>query len=267
MKKRIEFVQQELIKRKLYDGIIDGELNQKTIEALEKALPLYSKIRPEWTPLRKAYGFLQVACLDGGFNPGEIDGKWGPNTELAFNNYQYFLANQKPPDPWRPEDIVQVNPNNWPVQYTPEFDAFYGPKGSSLVRVQLPYSMKLAWDTSVTVNSFSCHAKVRDSLERVLTNVLSHYGIAEIRRLRLDLFGGCYNERPIRGGTKWSMHSWAIAVDFDPARNKLEWGRDKAAFAAPEYYKWWEFWEEEGWVSLGRMRNFDWMHVQAAKLW
>lgn len=28
----------------------------------------------------------------------------------------------------------------------------------------------------------------------------------------------------------------------------------------------WKCWEEEGWVSLGRQRNYDRMHVQAAKL-
>lgn len=266
MKKRIELVQHELVKRQLYSGIIDGELNDATVSALDKALLTYPVIKPEWPPLRKAYGLLQIACSEAGFNPGEIDGRWGPNTENAYNSYQYFLANQKPPDPWRPEDIVQVNPHNWPVQYTPGFDAFYGARGSDLVRIQLPYSMKLAWDTATPVNSFSCHAKVSDSLLLVLTNVLNYYGIAEIRRLRLDLWGGCYNERQIRGGNRWSMHSWGIAVDFDPSRNKLEWGRDKASFAGPDYYKWWEFWEQEGWVSLGRMRNFDWMHVQAAKL-
>jgi hypothetical protein len=126
--------------------------------------------------------------------------------------------------------------------------------------------MKLAWNKSEIIHSFYCHAKIHDSLLRVLNKVLNYYGEEEIRRLRLDLWGGCYNERPIRGGTKWSMHSWAIAVDFDPLRNKLDWGRDKASFAAPVYNKWWDCWEEEGWVSLGRQRNFDWMHVQAAKL-
>lgn len=266
MKSRIEFAQQELSKRSLYSSIIDGLLNAETIAALD-VIPLsYTQIKPEWEALRKVYGFIQIACLEAGFDPNGIDGRWGPNTDNAYNNYRYLLANGKPPDPWRPEDIAQINPNNWPSQYTPEFDNFYGPKGSGLVRIELPYSMKLAWDPAVTVNSFSCNAKVHDSLLRVLAAVLNHYGISEIRRLKLDLFGGCYNQRQIRGGTKWSMHSWGIAVDFDPARNKLEWGRDKAAFASPDYNKWWELWEQEGWVSLGRQRNFDWMHVQAAKL-
>jgi hypothetical protein len=28
------------------------------------------------------------------------------------------------------------------------------------------------------------------------------------------------------------------------------------AFAQPEYDAWWRFWEEEGWVSLGRTKNY-----------
>ena len=70
----------------------------------------------------------------------------------------------------------------------------------------------------------------------------------------------------MRGGTRWSTHAWGIAIDYDPDRNQLKWGRDRAAFARPEYDAWWRLWEEEGWVSLGRTRNYDWMHVQAAKL-
>ena len=105
-----------------------------------------------------------------------------------------------------------------------------------------------------------------DSLGRVLAVVLDHYGLDEIKRLRLDLWGGCLNVRKMRGGDRYSMHSWGIALDYDPERNRLKWGRDKASFAKPEYDPWWEAWEQEGWVSLGRQRNFDWMHVQAAKI-
>jgi len=98
-----------------------------------------------------------------------------------------------------------------------------------------------------------------------LSGVLAHYGQAEIRRLRLDLFGGCYNYRRMRGGSAWSTHAWGIALDFDPDRNQLSWGRDKASFAKAEFDKWWEIWENEGWTSLGRTKNYDWMHVQATR--
>jgi hypothetical protein len=266
MPSRLEFVQKELSKRNLYAGGIDGQYNEKTVEALQSLSVKYPDIKPEWSIRRKAHAFLQIACLEAGYDPYGVDGLWGPNTENAYNNYLHFLEANKPPEPWRPEEIPDINPNNWPKQYTPEFEAFYGPRGSNQIRIQLPYKMRLAWDTKKKISSFFCHVKVHDSMLRVLNKVLDYYGEEEIRRLRLDLWSGCYNERPIRGGTKWSMHSWAIAVDFDHTRNKLNWGRDKAAFARLEYNKWWELWEEEGWVSLGRQRNFDWMHVQAAKL-
>jgi len=70
----------------------------------------------------------------------------------------------------------------------------------------------------------------------------------------------------MRGGNSWSMHSWGIAIDFDASRNQLRWGREKAVLAKPVYDAWWKAWEDEGWVSLGQERNYDWMHVQAARL-
>jgi hypothetical protein len=262
MKKRIEFVQSELKKLGLYHDEIDGIAGDNTMIALST----YPGMDPLWTKERKINGFIQLLCKANGIDPGDIDGYWGPDTENAYNQYVYAQEHGTKPPLWRPEDRSPVNPNLWPVQYTPGFDSFYGLKGSSLVKLSLPYPMKLAWDTATIVNSFSVHQKVHDSAKRVLTQVLDHYGLDRVRELKLDLFGGCYNERPIRGGTRWSMHSWAIAIDFDPARNKLEWGRDKATFAKPDYDKWWELWEAEGWVSLGRDRNYDWMHVQAAKI-
>lgn len=104
------------------------------------------------------------------------------------------------------------------------------------------------------------------SLSTVLKNVKDVYGPNRISELGLDLFGGCFNFRKMRNGEKLSMHSWGIALDFHPDQNRLRWGRNQALFAQKEYDMWWECWEDEGWLSLGRMRNFDWMHVQAARL-
>jgi hypothetical protein len=118
----------------------------------------------------------------------------------------------------------------------------------------------------VSISHISCHTKVADSLEAVLANVHAHYGDAELKRLRLNLFGGCFNPRKKRGGSSWSTHAWAVAIDWDPSRNQLQWGRDRASLSRPEYTFWWRAWEAEGWVSLGRSRNYDWMHIQAARL-
>jgi hypothetical protein len=67
----------------------------------------------------------------------------------------------------------------------------------------------------------------------------------------------------MRGGSQMSMHSWGIALDFDANRNQLRWSSAKAAFAQPEYDAWWAAWEREGWTSLGRTYDYDWMHVEA----
>jgi hypothetical protein len=151
----------------------------------------------------------------------------------------------------------------WPTEA--EVGRFFGTMGQNLAKLNFPYPMRIAWDLNSVVNSTSCHTKVRAAAERVLNRTLEHYGITRIRELRLDLYGGCLNIRKKMGGSSWSMHSWAIAFDFDPERNQLRWDHARASFAKPEYKRWFEFWEEEGAISLGRKRDFDWMHVQFAR--
>ncbi|MFA1625236.1 M15 family metallopeptidase [Rhizobium mongolense] len=132
--------------------------------------------------------------------------------------------------------------------------------------VDLAYPMKIAWDKSQVIRRFRCHAKVEAPLKRIFQKTLAHYGAADVSRLALDIFGGCYNYRPMRGGKSWSMHAFGIAVDLDPENNQLKWGRDRAKFAKPEYVPFWNIVESEGAVSLGRVANRDFMHFQFARL-
>ncbi|MFD2035123.1 M15 family peptidase [Belliella marina] len=255
------FVQTWLKDKGLYTGRIDGDCGPKTLAAIDAT----DQIPKNWSNKRKLVGMLQYITMQFGQNPGKLDGYYGPNTQYAYQNSLHISETGKIPEVWRPEEI-SAKPSNWPKQYSSEFYDFYGQKGSNLVYAQTPYPLKIAWNPNQKISRFLCHAKVKESAERIFQNVLNHYGLQGIQELRLDYFGGCYNDRPIRGGTLPSMHSWAIAIDFDPINNQLNWGRDRAAFAKPEYDAWWRIWEAEGWVSLGRQRNFDWMHVQAAVL-
>jgi len=262
-KKALQFVQQQLNARGLDAGAEDGILGQKTINALDR----FEGIEKTWSKKRKAVAFIQLLAKENQIETGVIDGYWGPQTEFAYESLYQLLQEGTEPVLWRPEDLPDLNPNDWPTQSPQtELVQLYGEPGQNQTKINLPYPHKLSWKTSTVINRFSCHEKVHDSLERVLNRVLDNYGLDEIKRLRLDLWGGCLNVRKMRGGTNFSMHSWGIALDYDPIRNKLNWGRDRASFAKPEYDTWWRLWEEEGWVSLGRTRNFDWMHVQAAKL-
>lgn len=213
---------------------------------------------------------------------GKLDGKPGPLTLAAIRGFQRInglkvdgivgpktLAALHPPlmprvpDPSPKLRTDRVN-NTWPRQK--DVPDFFGEVGKNQVMVTLPYRKWLAWDLRKSVNKASYHVKVADSALRVHARILAHYGLEEIDRLDLDVTGGTLAVRKMRGGTSWSMHSWGIAEDIDPARNQLKWGRNLARLDDKDYDAFWGFWEDEGWVSLGRQRGFDFMHVQAARL-
>lgn len=160
-----------------------------------------------------------------------------------------------------------TNPKDrWPSQA--KVSQFFGEPGNPkcTAGVAEVYPMRVAWDKATVVRRFRCHALVEQPIENIFRQALQHYGQAQLTKLGLDLFGGCYNFRPMRGSKTWSMHAYGIAVDLDPERNQLKWGRDRAVFARPEYVPFWNIVESEGATSLGRSRNFDWMHFQFANV-
>lgn len=270
-KTAILVLQTQLQVRGVDPGGRTGQMNPDTRAAvgrfLEQTNPATRTDWRNWPVRRRDILCLQVLCRDAGISPGTLDGLWGPLTEHACGQVAYFQAHDTLPDPWRDLSPVPPNPNHWPLERKDELEQFYGPAGeASLVMLTLPYPLRLSWDTDTVVNRTRCHTMVKDSLERILSQVHQHYGTDGIRDLRLDLYGGGFNMREKRGGTSLSTHAWGIAFDFDPSRNKLRWDRSRAAFAGPEYEAWWGFWEAEGWVSLGRSKNYDWMHVQAARV-
>jgi hypothetical protein len=251
---------------------VHGVFGSRTAKAVEQALARRGDQLPAgaagWPASRRAVACFQLFCRERGIEVGAIDGRWGPQTGFAAASLAHLLEHGALPEPWRRDLPLTPNPNRWPSRSEAELIAFYGEPGdqTNLTRLELPYPLRLAWEKRTVVRSLSCHRLVRDSLHQVFTALLNHYGREQLRALRLDLYGGCLNIRKERGGEQWSTHAWGIALDFDPERNQLKWDRERAAFARPEYAPWWRIWEEEGWVSLGRTRNYDWMHVQAARL-
>lgn len=135
----------------------------------------------------------------------------------------------------------------------------------NFISISLPYPMRIAWDTSTTVTKMQVHKLAADSLSKIFKEIFQVYGLAEIQRLGIDLFGGCFNFRQMRGGTEWSVHSWALAVDLDPNRNSLKATNKTAQFAKPEYKKMIDIFYKYGWYSLGREQNRDFMHFQFVK--
>lgn len=143
--------------------------------------------------------------------------------------------------------------------------AKYGQPGDpdNLTVLQLPYPMRIAWDTAKTVTKMQCHKLAAPKFEAVFKDLLTQYGYSELNRLGIDLFGGCLNVRLQRGSkTKWSRHAWGIAIDLDPARNTLKETSKTARFARPEYKPMIEIFYRHGFVGLGPEQNRDWMHFE-----
>ena len=122
--------------------------------------------------------------------------------------------------------------------------------------------MKLAWDKSTKVTTIRCHKLVADNFSSVFNEILEVYGLAKIQELGIDLFGGCFNFRSMRGGSDYSRHSWGIAIDLDPERNQLKETSRTARFARPEYDKLHEIFEKYGFENMGKVKGYDWMHFQ-----
>ena len=274
-KSLIRAIQTKLQELSFYAGAIDGLRGPITDGAALKGLEASATALPadwqNWSSKRHFIAYIQVLATEMGIESGQIDGRWGPQTEFAASQLEAKLTTGVLPPPWRDIVPLEANPNAWPTQA--DVSSFFGPHGEPdgsfsppIVRVECPWQLKIAWNLNQKTSSISIHEKCADSLGRVLAKIHSVYGSAEISRLRLDYYGGSYMPRSMRGGTRWSMHSWAIAIDWDPANNRLNWNREQASLDDTIYDDWWKAWEEEGWLSLGRARNFDWMHVQAAKL-
>lgn len=158
-------------------------------------------------------------------------------------------------------------PREWPTQAEVwSGKSVFGKAGSGLVTVDLPFPLRLAWEPETTVRRMTCHEAVAEALLRIFRRTLEHYGLERVQALGLDLFGGCYNERKISGGSRPSMHSWGIAVDMDPDHNGLKVHWPQARLSGTDYDAFWQFVEDEGGVSLGRERDYDWMHFQFARL-
>jgi len=134
---------------------------------------------------------------------------------------------------------------------------------AKLINVKVTITTEIELDKKTTVKKMMCHKLVAEKFKAIFAEILEVYGLEKIQELGIDVFGGCFNFRKMRGGNDYSTHSWGIAVDLDPERNKLKETSKTARFARPEYKPMIDIFYKHGFVSLGREGNFDWMHFQA----
>ncbi|ORE90623.1 hypothetical protein ATO13_21926 [Stappia sp. 22II-S9-Z10] len=260
-----------------YAGAIDGDAGPKTMAGAQTLLIRRSDEVAgnwhAWPEKRRLVAAGQLVLKHAGYEPGVIDGLSGPNTGAALERFRTYVSLGSEPEPWRAENdpdeegAILFTSQVWPRQNA--VTAFYGQAGGpqcTAGKVNVPFRLKIAWNKTQQVSRFSCHEKVAQPMERVFQRIADAYSQADISRHGFDLFGGCYNYRKMRGGSSLSMHSWGIAIDLDPERNQLKWGKDRAYFARPECAEFLRCWKSESFVSLGAARDYDWMHFQAARL-
>lgn len=238
--------------------------------------------------------WLQQRLTAHGFPVGPIDGNIGDTTIAAMRAFekahnlpqdgtaddpvvkalrapvvatplQTAIIPDRNTDP-EPDEPVRADKTRplWPRQAN--MSAFYGEVGTSQTAIEIPFAMYLAWDRKRLVKKMTLHKKCAASALRALVDIGKQYSEKDRAGLGIDIFGGSLNVRKMRGGNRWSMHAWGAAIDFDPERNQLHWAKPEARLSHSDAVPFWRAWEKEGWVSLGRARNFDWMHVQAANL-
>jgi len=142
--------------------------------------------------------------------------------------------------------------------------AKYGQPGDedNLTTINLPFPMRIAWDVKTTVTKMRCHKAIASPLISVFSELLSVYGLPKLQQLGIDLFGGCYNFRKMRGGSSWSRHSWGIAIDLDPARNGLKTKKPTAQFSKLEYKQMINIFYKHGFIGYGPEKDYDWMHFE-----
>lgn len=164
---------------------------------------------------------------------------------------------------------------NWPKQS--EASSFYGRhvlrhgeptegwERQNIVNAAVPYPLRLSWQTDQSVMRIRCHKLCRGALLTAFERIKSLYGdLKTIQAHGMDLYGGCYNYRPIRGGHTLSMHAYGAAIDLDPEHNPQ--GRKWAASKGMVPVEVVKIFEDLGATWGGTFSNPDCMHFQFASI-
>jgi hypothetical protein len=174
------------------------------------------------------------------------DGVWGPKSYLACKSYLKSLM--PAPSPWPKSDDASMT-------------KFYGTGGNESNLVSFSFPFPMYYDGTV-VSKGRCHKLVKDSLLRVLADIKSRHGDDPEIMKACQSYGGIYNFRNMRGGSRLSKHSWGVAIDLDPGNNgnKTSWPqRSSMPFEIIEAFA------REGWVSAAGFWGRDGMHFEACQ--
>ena len=255
-----------------YAGGIDGNFGPKS-QAARSAVEARHRDKYTFTPSSNNEARRQVAagqaCLDQlGFEPGLVDGWAGVNTTEALNAFLFKTTNGK-------DEVIDRTPvdsdlGDPGIPKQSQCDAVYGRPGneiaSRLVMIELPFKLRIDYNLRAKTNRIRAHKDAAPGLEAALIEVHRQYGIEKMQALGIDRYGGAYNHRKMRGGSKWSMHAYGVAIDFYAELNGLRTKCPEALFCNPEYKRFLDIMEDHEWLPALRLWGKDGMHFQRARL-
>lgn len=175
------------------------------------------------------------------------DGIWGPKSTAACKKY-----------------LREMFPSPTPFPTSSNITAFYGPHGvpggytPPTKTIILPFPI---YYEGSKVAKLSPHEKCADSLLRVFERIAEVYPTQGLRdKAGITTYDGLYNPRKMRGGSSWSMHSWAIAIDLNAGENGNSTPWPTKATMPLEVM---ECFAREGWTAAGAFWSRDAMHFEA----
>lgn len=132
----------------------------------------------------------------------------------------------------------------------------------NVVRVPVPWKMSMG---NIPIAAIKINKIAADSLTRVLAAIWNacDHSQAKVDAGHCNCFSGDWAIRPIRGMSIPSMHSYALAIDFDAPHNQLGASEGQTFFKPDSLIV--KAFQAENWRWLGDAKGRrDAMHFQAA---
>lgn len=176
----------------------------------------------------------------------EPDGFWGAKSAAACRAY-----------------LRKMMPDPHPFPTKANITKFYGQHGSDsftppVKAIRLPFPVYYEGKEVLTLKP---HVKCADAFLRAFERLAKVYPSKDARdEAGILTYDGLYNPRKMRGGSSWSMHAWAIAIDFNAEHNGNTMHWPTAAVMPIEVM---ECFALEGIAAAGAFWSRDAMHMEA----
>jgi peptidoglycan hydrolase-like protein with peptidoglycan-binding domain len=171
-----------------------------------------------------------------------VDGEVGPKTASFLDLPHAIISDMAKPIVMHA--AIKDKRYEFPHDDTSSMKAFYGDPSSNneawqranLVPVVSPWQMFGGDkdDGKSPVKAIYIHKKAAPAFLAALTDIWAFYknDVAAIHQTGMHRFSGAYNYRPIRGSSRLSCHAFGAAIDFDSARNQMNY-EHKSNMAQP----------------------------------